>query len=99
MSKRVATIYRCNLDQFLNARRGDGKFFGVSFVKKDGSLRAMNCKGKVGYRGSATGRKSNDDLTSLPYRRVWDRNANGWRRINLNTAIFFTFKGTKYLVV
>jgi hypothetical protein len=96
----MKTIYRCNLDQFLNARRKDGKFFGAWFVKADGSIRPMNCKGKIAYTGAKkSGRKANDNLISLPHRRVWDRNVKGWRKVNLATMIYVTFQGEKYLVV
>ena len=97
--KQVKTIYRCNLDQFLNARRNDGKFFGAHFVKADGTVRAMNCKGKRSYSGGKTGRKAHEDLTRLPHRRVWDRNANGWRKVNLATMIEVRFKGDRYIVI
>ena len=62
----------------------NGKFFTVLFVKKDGSLRRMNCRtGVKKYLkgGSSTTGHLNNLIT------VYDLQTKDYRNINLNTVI------------
>lgn len=81
-------------------RSTNGKVFGVSFVKKDGSTRHMNARlnvekykkgGKLGYD------PSKHDL--IP---VWDAQhkdkANAYRMINIKTITSVRVGGKKYVV-
>lgn len=68
----------------------DGKVFGVKFIKKDGSLRDMACRLKVRKGVTGAGRKFEPKDYGLVG--VYDMN-NGFRMVNTNTVIEFTFKG------
>jgi hypothetical protein len=64
----------------------NGKWFTVVFKKKDNSLRTMNCRINVKkhLRGGISTTKHLSHLVT-----VWDRVANGYRNINLDTVISF----------
>ena len=92
---KMETIYRCNLDQEIRATKG--RIFSLGFVKVDGSYRKMVCR--IGVRKGVKGTGKPDDLTVLPYRRVYDMQKDAWRRINLNTATWIKSGGvTKQIV-
>jgi hypothetical protein len=72
-----------------------GSFFTAEFVKKDGSVRIINCRCKVqkykkggtmGYNAQEKGLLSVFDMQKMEY-----------RVINLDTLISITFGGKKYL--
>jgi len=75
--------------------RKSGSFFTAEFIKKDGTIRKMNCRcnvqkyrkgGTLGYNASEKGLLSVFDMEKLEY-----------RMINLDTLISITFAGVKYL--
>jgi hypothetical protein len=66
-----------------------GKFFTVSFVKKDGSLRVMNCR--LGVKKHLKGGVSNLDASQ--YLTVYDMQAEGYRAVNLATIVSVTVGG------
>jgi hypothetical protein len=72
-----------------------GSFFTAEFIKKDGTIRKMNCRCNVkkykkgdslGYNATSKGLLSVFDMEKLEY-----------RMINLDTLISITFGGKKYL--
>ena len=74
-----------------------GGFFGVEFVKKDGSLRKMNARlGVKAYR-KHEGRPST--TAHIPrYITVWDRTKKEYRTINVNTIRYLSCNKQKYSV-
>lgn len=72
------------------------KIFSVSFVKKDGSLREMNCR--LGVTKHLRGGDLGYDAESLNYLTVFDMSKKEYRTINVNTLKSITFEGVKYEV-
>lgn len=80
----------------VNVIRGTkGGFFGIEFVKKDGSRRTM-----LARTGAHRKTKGGDNTVAhLPrYITVWDRHKRGFRNINVNTIQYLTFNGNRYMV-
>lgn len=70
----------------------NGQFFTVTFRKKDGKLRKMNCR--IGVKCHL---KSTASATTSHYRNyitVWDRPSKAYRTINLDTITEFRGNGT-----
>jgi hypothetical protein len=59
------------------------KFFTVDFIKKDGSLRVMNCRMGVTKALKGGEKTYNDD--DFNYLTVFDVKVNAYRTINLDT--------------
>lgn len=72
------------MDNFIKQvlRATDGKFFTVTFIKKDGTLRVMNCR--LGVTKHLKGGVST--LDAEKYLTVWDLHAKGYRAINFDTV-------------
>jgi hypothetical protein len=64
-----------------------GRFFSITFVKKDGSIRTINAKDRYQSRVKGTGSASTDALKAAGYRFLFDRNRDG----------FFSYKPEKVL--
>ena len=60
----------------------NGRFFGVTFLKKDGSLRYMNAR--LGVKKHLKRDHTNDVNSAEPSKNivVYDRNVKGYRSIN-----------------
>lgn len=75
-------------------RVGDA-FFGVTFVKKDDTVREMNCR-----RGVKKHLKGGE-LKYSPRERnllsVYDVQAEGYRMVNVETLLEIRHEGTRYL--
>jgi len=69
-----------NVEKILNSK---GKFFTVTFTKKDGTTRVMNCRlGVTKYlKGGESTLNPNDYIT------VYDVQSKGYRAINRKTII------------
>ena len=66
----------------------NGKFFTCFFVKKDGTLRTMNCRKGVKIGVTGTGSKStNDDQI-----RVYDVKNKAWRSFLKSRVVAIRFK-------
>lgn len=63
-------------------RATDGKFFTVTFIKKDGSVRVMNCR--LGVKKHLKGGTST--LDAEKFLTVWDTQAKGYRAVNFDTV-------------
>ena len=60
-----------------------GKFFGVTFKKKDGSLRALH--GRMGVTKYLKGGRNNVVKNANSYITVYDMQKKGYRTVNLDT--------------
>jgi hypothetical protein len=75
----------------------DGKFFGVKFIKKDGTIRKMSCKRVVKKEINGKGMSYNPlERGLIP---VYDLNKKGYRTINLATIIELNMDGINYDVI
>jgi len=88
-----------NFEQAFLDQTNDGTFFGVRFVKKDGTLRVMNAR--RGVSQYVTGEGLAFDPTDKGLVTVWDSNAPGgqqygYRMVNLSTIEYFNAHGQEY---
>ena len=75
-------------------RQTRGGFFGVVFIKKDGSLRTMNAR--LGVRKDI---KGIGKVSILPrHIIVWDRTKGGYRKINVTTIQSLSANRARYTV-
>lgn len=88
------TISRFKLLSLLDGL--NGRFFGVTFRKRNGELRTMNAR--KGVRKFAKGGAKKIGLPWQPYITVWSRNDNGYRTVNLATVQEITANGNTYRV-
>ena len=68
-----------------------GRFFGVTFVKADGTLRNMTCRTGVSKHTSGRGLKYNARERGNVI--VWDTSVKGYRTIKLDRLISLRFGG------
>lgn len=71
-----------------------GKFFTVTFVKKDGTIRTMTARTGVKKGVKGTGLKFNPSEKNLKV--VWSCDAETFRAIKLNSILGIKFKGKNY---
>jgi hypothetical protein len=71
-----------------------GKFFTVTFVKKDGTIRTMTAR--TGVRKGVTGQGLKFNPSERNLRVVWSCDAETFRMINLDTILGIKFKGKNY---
>lgn len=71
-----------------------GKFFTVTFVKKDGTIRTMTARTGVKKGVTGTGLKFNPSERNLKV--VWSCDAKTFRMININTILGIKFKSKNY---
>jgi hypothetical protein len=64
-----------------------GRFFSISFIKKNGKVR--NLTGRLGVKShrKTNSRKSSASRFDNPYILVFDVQKQGYRMVNMNTAI------------
>jgi len=86
-------IHRVNVVNQLRA--SNGRVFTVTFIKKDGSLREMNCRLGVKKGVKFTGKSVGLDV---PVMRVFDMQVGGFRSINLDTLRTITMNGESFVV-
>ena len=75
---------------------GDGKIFSATFVKKDGTIRVMNCRRGVSKHVTGTGLKFNPQDKQLLG--VFDMHKDQHRFINLQTLQSIQAGGQRYEV-
>ena len=76
-----------------------GAVFTVWFVKKDGTVRQMNCRtGVTKYLVENPTRKAYDRLPKLLLS-VYDMQAKGYRSVNLKTMFKLKINKTEYEVI
>lgn len=85
------------LEKFLEATN-DGKIFSATFIKKDGTIRTINCRRNVQKGVTGAGLKFSPAAKGLLV--VFDMHANDFRMINLNSLIEAQVNGQifKFLV-
>ena len=80
--KEIQLVHRMNVKEFIKGL--NGSFFSVVFIKKDGTLREMNCRN--GVRKHLKGGTNNVVSPDRPYLTVYDLIKQGYRTINLSTV-------------
>lgn len=55
-----------------------GRFFSITFEKKDGSIRTVNGKNRFNSLIKGTGSPATDALKAMGYKSFVDRNKKGW---------------------
>ena len=81
------TATQSEIAQLIDATKG--KFFSITFVKKDGSIRTINAKDRFTGLIKGTGSPATDALRQQGYMFAVDRNRNG----------YFSFKPEKVLAL
>ena len=71
-----------------------GKFFTVTFVKKDGTIRRATAR--TGVRKGVKGVGMNYNATDKGIKILWVCDAENFRAIKLNTILDIKFKGKVY---
>jgi hypothetical protein len=75
--------------------KSNGKIFTVEFVKKDGSLRRMNCRlGVTKHLAGGELRYKAEDYNLMP---VFDVQAKGYKMICLDTVKSIRLDGKEYI--
>lgn len=77
-------------------RQSNGKLFGVTFIKKNGSLRDMNCRLGVQKGVKGVGMSYNPSEYNLIC--VFDVKKDSFRMINLKTITRLSISGQTYEV-
>ncbi len=77
------------------AANTNGKFFTVTFKKKDGTTRVMNCR--TGVTKALKGGKATVDKAK--YLVVYDMTSKGYRCINKDTITSIAVSGEKAITV
>ena len=72
----------------------NGKVFSAKFVKKDGSIRTMNCR--TGVVKHVTGKGRNFDPITANLIPVFDMNNDGHRFINYSKLIWIKIGGEMF---
>lgn len=74
--------------------RTNGKFFTVTFVKKDGTIRRATAR--TGVRKGVKGIGMNYNATDKGIKILWVCDAENFRAIKLNSILSVKFKGKNY---
>lgn len=77
-------------------RATNGKIFTVSFIKKDGTLRKMNCR--LGVTKHLKGGELAFDPKEYDLIPVFDLQKNAYRMINIDTLVEVSVDGESFLV-
>lgn len=91
---RIKYVSKVKVEGLLR-QQNKGQFFGLRFIKKDGSLRVMNAR--LGIKPVRNGRKT-VGTADQPYLVVFSTNDLGYRAVNLETLLTITMGGTLYYV-
>ena len=76
-------------------KESEGKFFGVTFVKKDNSLRKLN--GRIGVHINLKGKDSTTKHIDN-YVTVYDIKSRGYRTVNIDTVVGVRINKMEYTV-
>lgn len=66
-----------------------GKFFSITFIKKDGSIRTINGKGSYDRKKKGTGSNANKQLKEQGYVSFVNRNRDQWVCAHTDRVIRF----------
>lgn len=83
--------------RLFNQLRKTGRIFTSKFIKKDGTVRVMNCR--IGVKRHLKGGKLRFDPVEKGLLTVFDMQKKGYRFINLNTMMYIQVGDTKYLFI
>jgi len=75
--------------------RNGGRVFSATFIKKDGSVRKMNCRTGVAKYISGKGNGMSYDPKARGLQPVYDLQAEAYRMINLRSLIELKLQGKK----
>jgi len=78
----------------LTTIRKSGCFFTACFIKKDGTMRIMNCR--TGVKKHLKGGTMGYDALSKGLLPVYDMEKKAYRVVNLDTLRWIRFKGVHY---
>ena len=87
-------VNRYKLDKLIQST--NGRIFSCVFIKKDGTIRTMNCRLKVTRYIKGTGKPISN--TSNSYVTVYDLVKKSYRVINLETISNLKIGGKEYYV-
>ena len=76
--------------------KSKGKIFTVTFRKKNGELRKMNCR--LGVSKGVNGKGMNYNPTLKALKPVFDMQIKEWRMLNLETIRELNINKEKYMV-
>ncbi len=76
--------------------KSKGKIFSAVFLKKDGTIRRMNCR--LNVKKGVNGKGMSYDPIKRGLLPVYDMDKKGFRMININTLISFKVNGKNYNV-
>ena len=74
--------------------KSKGKIFSAVFLKKDGTIRRMNCR--LNVNKGVNGKGMSYDPIKKGLLPVYDMDKKGFRMINMNTLISFKVNGKSY---
>ena len=94
-NKKVIPLARVHVEARL--RETKGRFFGVTFRKKDASVRKMNAR--FGVTKGLKGGKNTVEKGENAYITAWDRQQEGFRTINMDTVTELNINGNHYEVI
>ena len=89
--REIKAIKSVKVETFLKSY-GKGQFFGVKFVKKDGTIRTLNGHMRRDKGGKKVGTAKD------PYLVVYSNNDQGFRCVNLDTVISINALGNTYVI-
>jgi hypothetical protein len=93
-NRQLKYISAANAVNIINAQ--GGKFHTVLFIKKDGTLRTMNCRN--GVTKYLKGGSLNYNRTDKGLLGTWDTVAKGYRSINVKAIVAVHANGMDYVV-
>ena len=90
----MRTISRVVATELIN--KSKGKIFTVSFIKKNGELRDMNCR--LGVRKGINGKGMSYNPTLKGLKPIFDMQKNAYRTINLESVVGLNIGRERYIV-
>lgn len=87
-------VHRTQLKDLIQKQMG--RFVGIDFIKKDGTLRSLN--GRLGVAKHLK-TASCEDREDLPYVVMYDVKARGYRSVNMATVGCVRAVNTSYAVI
>jgi hypothetical protein len=88
-------VHRAQLKDLLV--RQSGRFVGIEFTKKDGSVRSLN--GRLGVVKHLRGPSGSTDRLDLPYITVYDVTARGYPSVNMATVSKVRAVNTDFAII
>ncbi len=83
-------------EEAINLIKGSSDIINVKFIKKDGTLRSMNCRAHVKVNLSTNPNKK--VFVDSQHITVYDMISKGYRKINIDTIQSIKKYGTEYTI-